>query len=157
MRTETSQDIPARAVAGWAARTAARLGGEEAIAAPIRSQADFVRVVDAGLPLEAVEALCRTTLTVDELHRLVIPRRTLAHRKAQGTPLSREESDRAVRIARIAGLADDVFADTEVSGEWLHRPSRALDGRSPLDLLGTEAGAAVVEDLLMRIAHGIAA
>ena len=143
--------------AGWIVRATGRLGGEAALSAPIRSAADFVHVVDAGLPLPALEALCRTTLSTDELHRLVIPKRTLAHRRARGEPLSPEESDRALRIARIAGLADDVFADPDLAAEWLRRPSRAIEGRTPLDLLASEAGAAVVEDQLMRIAHGIAA
>jgi putative toxin-antitoxin system antitoxin component (TIGR02293 family) len=142
---------------GWMGRAAARLGGDSAFSTPIRIPADLVRLVTSGFPLASVEALCRTTLSVEELHRLVIPKRTLAHRKARGEPLSPEESDRALRIARIAALADDVFADVGAATQWLRRPTRALDGRAPLDLLASEAGAAIVEDLLMRIAHGIAA
>ncbi|WP_366930563.1 antitoxin Xre-like helix-turn-helix domain-containing protein [Mesorhizobium sp.] len=42
----------------------------------------------------------------EELYRIVAPRRTLARRKEHAEPLSPAESDRALRLERIAEQAD---------------------------------------------------
>ena len=48
------------------------------------------------------------------------PRRTLERRAASGQPLSIEEADRAVRIARTAALAQQVFSGkADYAQEWL--------------------------------------
>jgi putative toxin-antitoxin system antitoxin component (TIGR02293 family) len=86
-----------------------------------------------------------------------VPRRTLTHRRARHEALSREESDRAVRIARIAALGEQVFGDSERSWHWLRAAKRQFNGRGPLQLAATEAGARLVEEFLHRIDEGIAA
>jgi len=134
-----------------------RLGGVDAVGSVVRTKEDLMRVAEAGLPVAAADALSLTTLSKDELFRLVLPRRTYAHRKAQSRPLSSEETERALRVARIAALSEETFGDRDVADRWLRRPTRALGGRAPLDLVVTEPGGELVEDLLMRIAHGMAA
>ena len=72
------------------------------------------------------------------IYSLVIPRRTLTHRRTEQEPLSREESDRAVRLARLAALAEQVFADPERAWHWLRTSKRQFEGRSPLQFMATE-------------------
>lgn len=91
----------------------------------------------------------------DEIHALVVPKRTLARRLSDGEPLTVEETDRAVRLARIDRLAANVFGEPAKAHRWLRKPKRALGGETPLAYLATEAGARVVEDMLHRIDHGI--
>ena len=67
------------------------------------------------------------------------------------------ESDRAARVARGLVLAERTFASREKAHRWLHRNLGALGGRTPMDLVRTDAGARVVEGLLARIAWGAAA
>lgn len=124
---------------------------------PLRSDHDLVRIIEDRLATGAIEALRRSGLTDDEIHSLILPRRTLTHRRARGEALSREESDRAVRLARIAALAGHVFGDSDRSWRWLRAPKRQFHGRSPLQLVATEAGARLVEELLYRIDEGMAA
>lgn len=124
----------------------------------IRSEADFVKVVERGLPIGALAELSRQeALSPEEVDRLIIPRRTLAHRKARQQPLNRAESERAVRVASMTALAEETFANRAKAQAWLRRPTSALGDKRPLDLLDSEPGARVVEQLLYRIAHGIAA
>jgi putative toxin-antitoxin system antitoxin component (TIGR02293 family) len=135
-----------------------KLGGEAVLGVMVRSEADFVTVVERGVPLGALAALSRQeALSLDEIDRLIIPRRTLAHRKARQQPLSRAESERAVRVASLMALAEETFGNRVKVQAWLRRPTSALGDRRPLDLLDSEPGARVVEQLLYRIAHGIAA
>ena len=86
-----------------------------------------------------------------------MPRRTQTHRRARHEALSRAESDRAVRLARIAALGEQVFGDRGRAWHWLRATKRQFKGRSPLQLTGTEAGARLVEELLYRIDEGMAA
>jgi putative toxin-antitoxin system antitoxin component (TIGR02293 family) len=123
----------------------------------LRSDQDLVRLVEERLPINAVDGLRDSGLTDDELYTLVVPRRTLTHRRARLQALSRDESDRAVRLARLAALAEQVFGDPERSWRWLRAAKRQFQGRTPLQLMATEAGARLVEELLYRIGEGMAA
>src|SRR5216683_2346905 len=105
----------------------------------------------------AIEGLRRSGVTDEEIYSLIVPRRTLTHRRARREALSREESDRAVRLARIAALAEHVFGDSKRAWHWLRAEKRQFKGRSPLQLTSTEAGARLVEELLYRIDEGMAA
>ena len=71
--------------------------------------------------------------------------------------LNRDESDRAVRIARILALAEGVFGDHEKALRWLRKPKRRFENRSPLELLVTDVGSRAVEELLYQIDYGMAA
>ncbi len=118
---------------------------------------DVVRAIRDGLPVGAVDRLVmRGELTLAEVDRVVLPRKTLAHRKTIGT-LAADQGDRLVRVIRIIAQAYDTFGNREKAQVWLRRQTSALDGEQPLNLLDTEEGAREVEALLTRIAHGIAA
>ena len=88
------------------------------------------------------------------LRTMAVSQRTLARRRLEGT-LSPEESDRALRLARIAALAEEVLGGHDEAVTWLKQPNRSLGGRTPLDLLRTDAGASMVTDVLGRLEHGV--
>ena len=137
------------AIARW-------LGGPKVLRAGVRSELELVQVVRDGLPVAALDALVALGgLTGDEATQLVIPRRTLAHRRKRRQPLSVEESDRLARVARAIALAEETMQDAAKAHAWLRRPNRALGNERPLDLLATEGGARLVEQTLGRIAHGV--
>lgn len=121
----------------------------------LESDRDLVRLVQDRLPTATVDRLMQQGLTTEEVHRLVIPRRTLSHRRAAAEPLTIEESDRAVRFARILALAESVFGDRDRALRWLREPKVRFGERTPLDLLDTEVGGRVVEQMLHQIDHGI--
>jgi putative toxin-antitoxin system antitoxin component (TIGR02293 family) len=135
-----------------------KLGGKRLLGVEVRSEADFAKLIDLGVPVASLSELAqRECLEPDEVDRLIIPRRTLSHRKAKNQPLNRTESERAIRVASITALAEETFANPEKARTWLRRPTAALGGRRPLDFLDSEPGARAVEQLLYRIGHGIAA
>lgn len=133
-----------------------RLGGKLGITR-VRSDRDLATIVERRLPASAVKSLVRGGLSTDEVYRLVVPRRTLAHRLAGHQALSREESDKAVRVARIAAMAEQVFGEPERAWRWLRKPKRQFGGKPAIDMLATEAGARLVEELVAQIDHGLAA
>jgi putative toxin-antitoxin system antitoxin component (TIGR02293 family) len=127
------------------------VGGDE-----IRSEVDLVEVVSRGLPAVAVDAVVHSgMLSAEEAERLIISRQALEERKRSGLPLTVDESDRLVRVARVHAIAIEQFGSAGKAGRWLRKPNRVLDGRVPLELLETGEGARLVEETIMRIAHGI--
>lgn len=90
-----------------------------------------------------------------ELEELVVPHRTMARRLAKNENLTREETDKAVRLARVVREADRVFGNGDKADRWLRSPLRRFSGQTPLDLLKSEAGAMLVEEVLGQIEHGI--
>jgi len=109
----------------------------------------------ARVGADALTGLSRHGYSEDEIFALVVPKRTLARRKAANEPLTVEETDKALRLARIAEQAERVFGESEKAQRWLRKPKRALRGETPLAYLASEAGARVVEEMLFRIEHGI--
>jgi putative toxin-antitoxin system antitoxin component (TIGR02293 family) len=129
---------------------------------PVRYVINYDRFLDAacrvGVPATAIEDLAeQNVLSRSEIDALIVPRRTLNHRRAKHEPLNQTESERALRVARLMALAEEVFADPEKARKWLRRETRPFGRRTPLEMMETEHGARIVEELLHGIAHGIAA
>ncbi len=133
------------------------VGGPALFGGKVGSALDLVRLLRRGLPVGAVQSLLDSgRLSAAELDSIVLPRKTLAHRRKLGT-LTPEQSDRLVRVARILALAEETFGNPDKAGVWLRRPTALLGGEAPLQWLDTDEGARAVENVLGRIAHGIAA
>jgi putative toxin-antitoxin system antitoxin component (TIGR02293 family) len=110
---------------------------------------------ETGADTTILDELTAHGFSSDELFELVVPRRTLARRKLAGQRLSLEETDRAVRLARITAMAERVFGDDAKAHHWLREPSPMLSESTPLMLLTSETGAQVVEEALHRIDYGM--
>ena len=123
----------------------------------IRSDKDFALLVEKRLAATAIQSLVRGGLFSAEVYQLIVPRRTLAHRIARHQPLSREESDRAVRVARISTMAERPLHDAGKAWPWLRKPKRRFEGNTPLEMLATEAGARLVEEKILQFEYGMAA
>jgi len=123
----------------------------------VRSDVDLIERLEKGLPAAAVHALrSRAGLTDEETYALIAPRRTLQRRETLRQPLSPEEADRAVRIARIIARAQHVFdARPDYASEWLRTPHPAIGGRTAMQALASESGALAVEDILIGIEYGM--
>lgn len=133
------------------------IGGTAALGEDARAGADIISLIRRGLPVASIQFVLDTgRLTLSELDRIVLPRKTLVNRRRLGS-LTPEQSDRLVRVARLIAAAEETFGSPDKANRWLRRETTALDGERPLDLLDTDEGARRVEALLGRIGHGIAA
>jgi putative toxin-antitoxin system antitoxin component (TIGR02293 family) len=130
------------------------LGGPRIVRA--KSAEELRDLVRAGLPYASLSAVA-SGLSLDGaavVSILRIPARTLARRKRERR-LSPDESDRLFRLGRVATLAEEVLGSREKANLWLHTRNRALGGAKPLSQLDTDLGAERVEEVLLRLAHGI--
>jgi putative toxin-antitoxin system antitoxin component (TIGR02293 family) len=120
----------------------------------IRMEQNAIAPAQRATP-QSLGALARWGYSQDEIHTLVIPRRTLARRTANHEPLSVEETDKAMRLERIAAYAAKVFGNPDKANRWMRKPKHQLGGEAPLAYLASEAGARVVEEMLTRIEYGM--
>ena len=121
------------------------------------SDQKIVHLVEGGLPTEVINHLLARGLTRNEVFDIIIPLRTWKHRKSRHQLLSKEESERAVRAARVLARAQAVMGDQKSALEWLRAPKRRFEGRAPLEMLRTETGGRLVEQMLIQIDEGMTA
>jgi len=113
--------------------------------------------IQAGFPFNSFVILTRSLgVTNKELAELVqINTRTLNRRKKEGK-LKADESDRLLRFARIYTYALGLFEGDKVAAQnWLSSGNQALKGDSPLEVSKTEEGARELENLIVRLEHGV--
>jgi putative toxin-antitoxin system antitoxin component (TIGR02293 family) len=122
---------------------------------PAGGSAELIRTVEEGLPLNCLDMLREWGLTFTEVGELVIPPRTLKHRKAKGERLTTEETERFLRVVRVLQLAERVFGDRRKALGWLRTRDEQMDNRVTIELLGTEAGARRVEGQIWAIDEGM--
>jgi len=116
---------------------------------------DLAEIAEKGLPTDSIAYLREKGLTFSEVSEIVIPPRTLKHRKARGEQLSVEETGRVLRVARIISLADQAFGNHEKALTWLRQIDERIKDRTPLNMLHTESGGRLVENLLWQIDEGV--
>ena len=119
----------------------------------LTSDMEVVNLVRNRLPISVIDRLVAEGVTKQEID-LVAPPRTLAHRRAKAERLTIDESDRAVRLARVVSQAESVFGDKEKAMSWLRQPMKRLEGKTPIEMLTTDVGSRLVEEALVQIDEG---
>ena len=116
--------------------------------------AALARAVREGIPASRFDALKELLdVPMGTLTEVVgISASTLSRRRKRGA-LNKDESERVLRIARIALRAVEVLDGPENARKWLTEPSRALSGAETLLSAATAPGARDVSRLLTRPAH----
>ncbi len=122
---------------------------------PMRTEGQLLQVVEQQLPTSAIKRLLTLGLTRQEVDNLVIPLRTLQHRRSRREKLTVDESDRVLRLVRLLCQAESVYGSRDGALEWLRRPVGRLKNRAPMDLIRTDTGARIVEELLVQIDEGM--
>ena len=134
----------------------AALGGAKTMGSEVPDAEALHERIRQGLPYASLEHMAAIlNVSLEEVgEALSLPRRTRARRKGAAR-LEPIESDRLVRLARIAAAAESTLGSRRKAADWMVRPNRALGGEVPLHILDTEVGERLVEDVLGRIEHGV--
>lgn len=141
-----------------APRIAAFLGGKKHLGREVRSTADLERLVREGIPYQSYLYLVEHVATTPEqrgmVEKLIVPRTTRLRREREGR-LSREESERAERVARLRTIAEQVFESPPDAADFLYSPHAMLGGATPAELAMTDLGTRRVEDLLWKLEYSL--
>ena len=131
----------------------------QSAAIPVVSPPPFTfdwREIERGLPLSTLEEFSAYSgIAVKELLEVVIPARTLKHRRQRQEPLNLDESDRLARVARMYELAVKVYSDRDDGRKWLCGKKRRFDGRTALSMLNSEIGEHAVAEALIQLDEGM--
>ena len=131
----------------------------QSAAIPVVSPPPFTydwREIERGLPLSTLEEFSTYSgIAVKDLLEVVIPARTLKHRRQKKEPLSVIEADRLARVARMYELAVKVYGDRDDGRKWLCGKKRRFDGRTALAMLDTEIGEHAVAEALIQLDEGM--
>ena len=71
-----------------------------------------------------------------------------------GRPLTANETGCFLRAVKIRAMAEAVLGNSEMALAWLRKPRRSFGGISAMELLQTEAGGQVVEEILGQLDEG---
>lgn len=133
------------------------LGGKQAFHTRPKNALDWHQLLVSGLPMRALENFKEATALSDARLATLIGVSDKTLQRARGTRrrLDPVTSDRLFRTANLIALAAEVLESSERGIAWLSRAQIGLGGKIPFDLMTTEAGSEQVEQLLLRIEHGV--
>lgn len=116
------------------------------------------RAIHLGLPVKMIKVLLADgEIGINDLARVVAPRRTLERRLKDGERLTADESDKLARFMTILALCEHIFGDRREAMGWLRDSLWTFDDECPIDMLRTSAGGDAVNNLLQRSRHGMLA
>lgn len=122
---------------------------------PAATETDLLSIVENRLAPGVINRLLALGFDRSEIDEVVIPSRTLQHRRSRREKLSVDESDRVLRITRALSAAEATYGSRERALAWLRRPIPRLGNRTPLSLLTTDSGTRIVEEALIQIDEGM--
>ena len=114
--------------------------------------------IDSGLPAWTITEMVKILrlASISSVAVLIgMSAKTAKRQVAQRCVLNRNESERMVRLIRVYDKAVGTFESHENARKWLARPLSCLNGKSPLELVGSEPGARAIEQALGRLEHGV--
>lgn len=120
-----------------------------------KTDQQMLDIVEQQLATSAINRLLALGITRPEIDALIIPLRTLQHRRSRREKLTVEESDRVLRVARLLSQAESVYESRERALAWLRRANPRLRDRTPLEMMKTDTGSRLVEELLVQIDEGM--
>lgn len=124
-----------------------------------------VKLIRDGLPADFLDQLSRQMKIPKErlLPSLGIAQATVSRKVRESKPLSSDDSERALGMARLVGQVEALVQDSgepkgfnaaEWVAQWLEEPLAALGGQRPADLMDTAEGQAIVSNVLARMQSG---
>ena len=131
------------------------LGGNRALDMPVRSEVELAASAERGVKKSALESIAsQLDLSVPQLVSILkIPSRSLREKK--DNLLSPAASAHLMKLAELVARGKEVFGKEERLKAYLQSPIPALEGKKPVELLGSVMGIQLILDEFIRIEHGV--
>ena len=128
-------------------------------------QMERIEAVRQGVPAQVLATLAdNMRVTRDQVFAWAgIPRATANRKLRASAPLSQDESERVLGIARLVGLVEQVVAESGTpedfdaatwTAAWLAQPVAALGGKRPGEFIDTADGRDLVAGLIAQMQSG---
>lgn len=137
-------------------REVAGLLGVNLAAIAHASDVGYLRLIEKGLPVSALERVAGLVAPSDAKFKFrIVPKASLA--RVTRHRLNANQSVLVARIATVWAQALRVWKSDDAVRKFLFRPHPILEGRPPIDLiLENEIGASLVRGVLGRLEVGSA-
>lgn len=114
--------------------------------------------IEEGLPVAVLDVLAERMAPGDKAFKyLLVPKATLARRRGRNARLTREESDKVIRLASVFNFAAEVWGGDRHARDFMTDENMVLQMRIPLEMvLSSEVGAKLVHDLIGQAKYGVA-
>lgn len=116
-------------------------------------------LIEKGFPSDAVIAFVQSVTRFKDKQvfgKIIgLSDRTVQRRIKNPEPLTAEQSSSAWRLAKVLSKAEGVLGDLQEAANWMVTPATGLENRAPIDLLTTQVGFELVDDLLTRMDYGV--
>jgi uncharacterized protein (DUF2384 family) len=116
-------------------------------------RADLIIPENDAEYLDAVQRLSEIEARDDAAAALLHRAQSLLNDDYAGRGSWERSTPEAIREVR--SHAEKAFGDRAAAGVWLYHPLSRLNGRRPVEMLGTEEGRARVLQLLEQIEYGL--
>lgn len=121
----------------------------------LTSEADVLGLIESGV----TDKTYRLLVTHLDLPKDAIGAdTTIRNRLKNDARLNADESERLVGIGRVYAIAVSLFGSKEKAVAWMHQPAKYLPEKppiTPLALATRDAGVRLLEEKLLRTAHGM--
>jgi len=125
----------------------------------LQNSSNLERISEAqtGLPASVFQNFADTAgVTREALAKAIhVSVRTVQRRGEAGERLDPEPSERLMRLADLYARASETIGNDDLARQWMQTPREIFGGLTPFELSGSELGAREVEDLLLRVEHGV--
>lgn len=125
----------------------------------LRNSSNLERISEAqtGLPASVFQNFAETAgVTREALAKTIhVSVRTVQRRGETGERLDPGPSERLMRLADLYARASEIIGNDDLARQWMQTPREIFGGLTPFELSGSELGAREVEDLLLRVEHGV--
>lgn len=113
--------------------------------------------IDDGIPVSVLRhVIAGFDLSAEEAASILhINVRTIQRFTDDSQLLKPDLAERVAFLHRLLIFAVDMLGSKAVVSSYLRGPVMALDGKRPLDYLGTIVGMQIIYDEIGRIAHGV--
>jgi putative toxin-antitoxin system antitoxin component (TIGR02293 family) len=115
-----------------------------------------LKAVESGLPVNTLtKFLSASGMQYRDIYEVVISARTLKQRIKRKEPLTMDEADRLLRLIRVYDETAHGFGNRKKTLSWLTQPKTRFSDRTPIQMLRTDLGGRMVEEMLVQIDEGI--
>ncbi len=116
----------------------------------------YLEIIHRGVSYSVLTDFMKlSSLHIDVLADILhITSRTL-RRQTDKKLLSIPISEKLVELIRLYKWGHEVFGDTQIFNEWMHRRIRSLGYRVPIEIIDTSIGVEIVYNELSRLTYGV--
>lgn len=115
-----------------------------------------IAIIREGVSPELIENFLneQSFVVKDVLSRLKITASTYFAKKKEHKRLDSMATEKFFRLVSVIYHAEKILGPEETKN-WLYRKIPSLDEQAPMDLLDTEVGHRLVENVLLQVQYGI--